>query len=169
MDTTTNLPVISPGGRFSSAFPLWDGTGRILVTWSECRLQDTTGTILPCTSANLADATLTAAPVLYSAWMFDPAANTFMPLITPTEGVFVDRHRRAAAAPTHPGLHRRQLRYDHDAPLGIIDIRSVYDWDGAACNGADTAMYAATSRPPAASPAWRRPRPICDRRASCAS
>src|SRR5690606_24981056 len=24
----------SPGGRFSSAFPLWDGTGRVLVSWS---------------------------------------------------------------------------------------------------------------------------------------
>src|SRR5690606_4343704 len=23
----------SPGGRFSSAFPLWDGTGRVLASW----------------------------------------------------------------------------------------------------------------------------------------
>jgi hypothetical protein len=94
VNTTMGIPVISPGGRFSSAFPLWDGTGRILVTWSECRLQDTTGTILPCTAANLtaasaANATLTAAPVLYSAWMFDPVADTFKPIVTPTEGVFV--------------------------------------------------------------------------------
>ena len=37
----------SPGGRFSSAFPLWDGTNRILVTWSQCRLLDTTVTPTP--------------------------------------------------------------------------------------------------------------------------
>ena len=30
----------SPGGRFSSAFPLWDGTGRVLTTWSICRLEE---------------------------------------------------------------------------------------------------------------------------------
>ena len=29
---TDDLP--SPGGRFSSAFPLWDGTDRVLVSWS---------------------------------------------------------------------------------------------------------------------------------------
>ena len=30
----------SPGGRFSSAFPLWDGTGRVLTTWAICRLEE---------------------------------------------------------------------------------------------------------------------------------
>lgn len=150
VDTTTNLPVISPGGRFSSAFPLWDGSGRILVTWSECRLQTVpapaTGatpapppTILPCTPNNLsnvsgANPTLTAAPLLYSAWMFDPATNTFLPLTTPAEGVFVDDIVALQPRATPP-------QYLGDSytvttpPQGIIDIRSVYDWDGAACNG----------------------------------
>jgi hypothetical protein len=131
-----NLPVISPGGRFTSAFPLWDGTGRILVTWSECRLQNTAGTILPCTSANIADTTLTAGPVLYSAWMFDPAANTFMPLITPTEGVFV-----TDIVALQPRTTQAYIGDSYDTttnPLGILDIRSVYDWDGAACTGGAT-------------------------------
>ena len=30
----------SPGGRFESGFPLWDGSDRILVSWSQCRLLD---------------------------------------------------------------------------------------------------------------------------------
>lgn len=152
VDTTSNLPVISPGGRFSSAFPLWDGSGRILVTWSECRLQSIpvavkTGTttttppptILPCTPENLSNAsgpnpTLTAAPVLYSAWMFDPASNTFLPLTTPTEGVFVDdivALQPRATPPTYIGDSYTTTT----PPQGIIDIRSVYDWDGAQCNG----------------------------------
>jgi len=153
VDTTTNLPVISPGGRFSSAFPLWDGSGRILVTWTECRLQPipvasmsgtpaptpATPIILPCTPSNLANTsgakpTLEAAPVLYSAWMFDPANNTFLPLTTPAEGVFVDdivALQPRATAPTYIG----DTYTDTTPPQGIIDIRSVYDWDGAACSG----------------------------------
>src|SRR6056297_678017 len=30
----------SPGGRYNSVFPLRDGTERLLVSWSQCRLQD---------------------------------------------------------------------------------------------------------------------------------
>src|SRR5579871_1107394 len=129
-----NLPLISPGGRFTSAFPLWDGTGRILVTWSECRLQDKTGTIMPCTSQNLADATLTAAPPLYSAWMFDPSSSTFLPISTPTEGVFVNDIVSLQPRPATPA-YLPDSYTTTTSPEGILDIRSVYDWDGAACNG----------------------------------
>lgn len=131
---TTNLPLISPGGRFTSAFPLWDGTGRILVTWSECRLQDATGTIKPCTSENLADPTLTEAPPLYSAWMFDPSNNTFLPITTPTEGVFVNDIVSLQPRPSVPPYIPDSYTVS-TAPDGILDIRSVYDWDGATCNG----------------------------------
>ena len=39
---TKCAPICEPstGGRFSSAFPLWDGTGRVLTTWSICRLEE---------------------------------------------------------------------------------------------------------------------------------
>ena len=50
------IPGPSPGGRFSSAYPLQDGTNRILVSWTQCRLLDTTQTppaIVPCTSTAL--------------------------------------------------------------------------------------------------------------------
>jgi hypothetical protein len=134
VDTTKTIPVVSPGGRFSSAFPLWDGTGRILVTWSECRLQNIGGTILPCTAANLADVTLTAAPVLYSAWMLDPAANTFKPIVTPTEGVFVTDIVALQPRPAAPAFIADSYSVS-TSPVGVIDIRSVYDWDGAAWSG----------------------------------
>jgi hypothetical protein len=134
LDTTKNIPVISPGGRFSSAFPLWDGSGRILVTWSECRLQNMAGTILACTPANLADTTLLAAPVLYSAWMFDPAANTFKPIVTPVEGVFVTDIVALQPRPAPPAFIADSYT-SSSTPVGVIDIRSVYDWDGAAWSG----------------------------------
>ncbi|MGH8141229.1 MAG: hypothetical protein ACREU2_01720, partial [Steroidobacteraceae bacterium] len=140
----TNLPLISPGGRFTSAFPLWDGSGRILVTWSECRLQDKTGTILPCTTTNLADNTLKAAPPLYSAWMFDPSSNTYLPITTPTEGVFVtdivSLQPRPATPTDIPDSYSSTTN-----PDGIIDIRSVYDWDGAACTSQDVAACSAVT------------------------
>ena len=150
VDTTKNIPVISPGGRFSSAFPLWDGSGRILVTWSECRLQNPVGTILACTAANLAtaslaNATLTAAPVLYSAWMFDPAADTFKPIVTPVEGVFITdivalQPRRA------PPAFIADSYTVTTSPVGVIDIRSAYDWDGAAWSGTGAGGIAAMAQ-----------------------
>ena len=82
----------SPGGRFRSAYPLWDGTNRILVSWSQCRLLDTTVTpnaIVPCTPQRLADPNVQTAPPLYSAYIFDPADNTFKPLFQPVEGVMI--------------------------------------------------------------------------------
>ena len=148
VDTTKNIPVISPGGRFSSAFPLWDGSGRILVTWSECRLQNTGGTILPCTAANLADTTLIAAPVLYSAWMFDPAANTFKPIVTPAEGMFVTEIVALQPRPAPPAFIADSYTVT-TSPIGVLDIRSVYDWDGAAWSGTGAGGIAAMAQTPA--------------------
>src|SRR3984885_5636983 len=150
VDTSKNIPVISPGGRFSSAFPLWDGSGRILVTWSECRLQNTAGTILPCTAANLAaaslaNATLTAAPVLYSAWMLDPAANTLKPIVTPAEGVFVTDIVTLQPRPAPPAFIADSYTVA-TSPVGVIDIRSVYDWDGAPWSGTGAGGIAAMAQ-----------------------
>lgn len=119
----------SPGGRFHSAFPLWDNTGRILVSWSLCRLQDATGAILPCSDANLASTTLVPAPPLYSIFLFNPADNTFKPVVTPAEGVMItDAVSLQARTPplfVQPVSTASTLAGDG---LGILDIRSVYDW-----------------------------------------
>src|SRR5437764_11171221 len=50
------IPGPSPGGRFSSAYPLQDGTNRILVSWTMCRLLYTPNkppAIAPCTASAL--------------------------------------------------------------------------------------------------------------------
>src|SRR5207237_446370 len=103
---TTNpvrtIPGPSPGGRFNSGYPLQDGTSRILVSWSQCRLIDNTQTppaIVPCTSNALAQPNVQAAPPLYSVWMFDPVQNTLMPLMSPVEGIMVTD---VAVAQPHP-------------------------------------------------------------------
>ncbi len=97
----------SVGGRFRSAFPLWDGSNRILVSWSQCRLLDATVTpsrIVPCTPQRLADPAAQTASTLYSAFVFDPADNTFKPLFQPVEGVMITD--LVAAQPRTPPTFR---------------------------------------------------------------
>jgi hypothetical protein len=155
------IPGPSPGGRFSSAFPLLDGTGRLLVSYTQCRLLDTTQTpppIVPCSSANLSVPNPTVAPPLYSVWMFDPKQNTLQPILTPTEGVMVTdvavaqpRTLQNIILDKVPGVDLDQNLVD--ANVGVIDIRSVYDIDGV-----DTANpNIATLADPAATPAANRP------------
>jgi hypothetical protein len=130
-------PGLSPGGRYSSVFPLRDGTGRLLTTWTLCRLNDTTGRTLPCTPANLADATLTPAPPLYGVWLFDPRDGTQRPVLTPTEGIrYTEVVSLAPRTPLPAVIIDAVPGVDYDPILatenvGIIDIRSVYDLDGA--------------------------------------
>ncbi len=139
---TTNdvrtIPGPSPGGRFASAYPLQDGTGRTLVSWSQCRLLDTTQTppaIVPCTSTALAAPNPQTAPPLYSLWMLDPRKNTFMPIDQPVEGVMVTDVAVAQPRPLPNIILDKVPGVDLDqnlvsAGVGVIDIRSVYDIDG---------------------------------------
>lgn len=128
----------SPGGRFRSAYPLWDGTNRILVSWSQCRLLDTTVTpnaIVPCTPARLAAPNPVSAPPLYSSFIFNPADNTFKPLFQPVEGVMITDLVAAQPRALPLVILDKVPVIDFDPDLqtegvGILDIRSVYDFDG---------------------------------------
>jgi hypothetical protein len=137
--TTNNVidvPGPSPGGRFNSAFPLWDNSSRILVSWSQCRLLNTDGvTIVPCTDSRLADPNVKTGPPLYSVWMFNPAQNTLLPIMPPTEGVMVTDVVAAQPRALQNIILDKVPGVDIDQTLvndgfGILDIRSVYDFDG---------------------------------------
>src|SRR5580658_11323050 len=158
-NNVVTLPGPSPGGRFSSAVPLLDGTNRILVSWGQCRLLNTAQTpptIVPCTSTALAAPNPQVAPPLYSVWMFDPSANTMIPIMQPVEGVMVTDVAVAQPRPLPniipdqgPNLNQNWV----NAGVGVIDIRSVYDFDGV-----DTANpNIATLANPALTPASARP------------
>jgi hypothetical protein len=132
------VPGPSPGGRFYAGFPLWDGTGRILVSWSQCRLLNTSvtpNTIIPCSATTLAVPNAQSAPPLFSVWMFDPSQNTLQPIMQPTDGIMITdlvaaqpRTLPAEIVDQEPGVTLDQDMYD--AGVGEIDIRSVYDIDG---------------------------------------
>ncbi|HET7811999.1 MAG TPA: hypothetical protein VFL16_15625 [Steroidobacteraceae bacterium] len=154
LNAVATVPGPSKGGRFQSGFPLWDGTGRILVSWSQCRLLDVGGTdptrIIPCDDAKLADdapVPAQAAPPLYSIWMFNPSQNTILPIMPPVEGVMVTE--AIAAQPRTP---LPAVIVDKKAPgtlnpdyvsesVGILNIRSVYE-----IMGVDQARLASGAR-----------------------
>ena len=120
----------SPAGRFNAFFPLWDGTNRALVTWSQCRLTDG-NRILPCTDQTLADPGLVEAPPLYSVYLYDIGNATQRPVFTPQENIL---YRDVVAAQPRPvpniifDAQADQTLVDEN--VGILHIASVYDFDG---------------------------------------
>ena len=131
-----------PQGRYAHIAPLYDGSDRLLVSWSQCRLRDTTSdpalpVILPCTEENLANADMVEADPLYGVWMHDFTEDTQQPIVLPEEGlafsevvVMEDRISPPVILDGTPGL-------DLDPDLvseavGVLHIRSVYDLDGTA-------------------------------------
>ena len=158
LNDVRTVPGPSPGGRFNSGFPLWDGTGRILVSWTQCRLFDTVDPtrIVPCTDERLADPNVQTAPPLYSIWMFTPSQNTILPIMQPVEGVMVTE--AVAAQPRTPlpaVILDKKPPLDVDADLvaegaGLLSIRSVYDImgvDQARLNGGAATSIANVSNP----------------------
>jgi len=135
LNDVRTVPGPSPGGRFNSGFPLWDGSGRILVSWTQCRLFDTVDPtrIVPCEASRLADPNVQTAPPLYSIWMFTPSQNTILPIMPPVEGVMVTE--AVAAQPRTPlpaVILDKKPPLDADPDLvaegaGLLSIRSVYD------------------------------------------
>jgi hypothetical protein len=152
----------SPRGRFASVTPLYDGTNRLLVTWSQCRLLDPTSpdplnpVIVPCTAALLAMPNIQEAPPLYGVWMFDVTDGTQQPLVTPQEG-FAYTEAMVMEARTPPVVRLDKVAgLDLDPDLvsesvGEIHIHSVYDIDGTA------AASITTLRDPGLTTAAQRP------------
>lgn len=137
---------LSPGGQFSAAYPLQDGTGRILVVWNQCRAseQDITDPTLapediiiqPCSIAPVG-----ALPVnpLYGLWIFDPSEGTQLPIIPAQEGFYYTEivaaeSRLFPPVPDDAGIE--VFNSDLVDPLStdegfaLLQIDSVYDFDG---------------------------------------
>ena len=128
------IPGISPGGRFSAAFPLWDGSGRIAVSWTPCRAQ-IGGQQRPCTDDVLRDPAAVLASPLYSLWMYDTARQAFLPLTPPEANTMITEIVVAQPRPAPVVILDKVPGVDVNADfvgegVGILDIKSVYDFDG---------------------------------------
>ena len=163
VNNVITAPGVSPGGRFASAYPLLDGTNRMLVSWTQCRVVVNT-LYQPCASATLNGAAVTTAPPLYGIWIYDASQSTQQPIVAPTEGImYTDIVAMQPRTLPNPIVYDRVAGVDYDQSLsnavaGIIDIKSVYDFDGAAqLSPAGGAVSITTLRDPAQTTAAQRP------------
>ena len=151
----------STGGRYFSVYPIQDGTDRLMVSWSQCRLieiladdgdpatEDTQ--IVPCTQDRLATVIIIdpnnpvtlvegdhiVAPPLYGIWIYDPRDDTQLPIVVGEEDFMFTEVVSADPRPSPPVV----LDGSNDFPLDVtladngealLNIRSVYDFDGTA-------------------------------------
>ncbi len=124
---------ISPNGRFRSVYPLWDGTNRMLASWSPCRLLDGGGEPYICPSTIPEDA-VEALPI-YGIYIIDLNQQTQLPVVVPEEGWIIDEPVVAAPRARPEILYDRIPGFELDQNLaeegvGLLHIRSVYDFDG---------------------------------------
>jgi hypothetical protein len=132
--TDANLP--SAGGRFYSMYPLYDGTNRMLVSWAPCLIQGTNGTVEVCNSTNTSGADVKLAPPQYTIWVYDFDAGTLSPILSAEQGVEIVEPVILQArnpAPTFipdstPSTTAQQNLVT--GGVGILNISSVYDYDG---------------------------------------
>ncbi len=127
----------SVGGRYSNVYPLFDGSGRFLVSWTPCRLDDTDAAgnpiIVPCTEAALAVPGATEAQPLYGIWTFDPTEGTQLPIVVGVEGIVANEI--VSMSPRDRGIIILDSAPTADQTLvsenvGVVHIESVYDFDG---------------------------------------
>jgi hypothetical protein len=127
----------SPGGSYHAVYPLHDGTNRLFVSWSQCRLQRPGGEIIPCTLASNTELeNLPQALPSYGIWLYDPGDDTQSPVILAEEG-FIFSDIVAAEDRSFPGFPNDtdSAVYDNDLALqdmALLQIESVYDFDGSA-------------------------------------
>ncbi len=148
-------------GRFAHISPLFDGTDRLIVAWSQCRLEDLTSdpldpTIVPCSEENLANPDLVEADPLYGVWMYDIAEDTQQPIVLAEEGFAFAEVVVLEDRVSPPVILDKTAGIDLDPDLvgeavGVLHIRSVYDLDGTAVADlaalADPAQFTADERP----------------------
>jgi len=135
---TDGTPTLA--GRLSSFYPLDDGSNRALVTWSPCRLLEN-NIVVACTSARLAAATVTEAEPFYGVYVQDLAGGNRQPVVLPQSGHYISEVVAVNKRTTPPVLFDKTVteagKFDSTlvaANTGVMDIRSVYDFDGSFSN-----------------------------------
>jgi len=147
LGVTTDQSLPSLGGRFYSAYPLYDGTNRMLVSWSPC-LVVVSGATQVCNGSNTSG-TPVLAPPQATLWIYDFDAGTLGPVLGADPGMMVVEPvvmQSRTPVPAFPAVTTPTTAQQAmaTAGVGLLDISSVYDFDGT-----DTAVpsIAAVSNP----------------------
>ncbi len=134
------LDELSPGGKYLSAYPLKDGSDRVLVSWSPCRVENGDGLYIPCSIADNDDQIIAegetegafqAAPPLFGLWIFNPNDGTQLPVVLAEEGfiiseIAVAEPRSFPTTPDEEGVFDPVLASENQ---GVIIIDSIYNLD----------------------------------------
>ncbi|WP_036188362.1 hypothetical protein [Marinimicrobium agarilyticum] len=133
---------LSRAGLYHSAYPMQDGSERLLVSWSPCRLSlPEEERLVPCTDEWLATDGTEPAPPVFGLWVFDPEGPTQQPVVLAEEDQMV----------TEPVALEPSPRPDYQEPavpntdwvnegVGVLHIQNVYDLDGTLTEDVDTLM-----------------------------
>ncbi|HEV7614440.1 MAG TPA: hypothetical protein VGO37_21360 [Steroidobacteraceae bacterium] len=147
---TTDADMPSMGGRFASVYPLYDGSNRLVVSWAPCLVLDTTvtpNTTSVCTAANTSGANVQLAPPQYTIWIYDVAHGTLSPILgAEANTVIVDPVIMQVRTPVPafipdvvPTGAAANMAHNSNGGLGLLVIRSVYDFDGVDMVATETA------------------------------
>ncbi|MEY4764708.1 MAG: hypothetical protein RI907_1381 [Pseudomonadota bacterium] len=137
---------ISYYGRVTTPFPLWDGTDRVLLSWTPCQVSRS-GQAVSCAAlseaerARLSEEGRTREEILndelkdnvapsYALWMFQPADKSWKLVASPPSG-YMYTHPVALQARAEPSV-TEPTPVDADLAAedkGLIEVRSVYDTD----------------------------------------
>lgn len=114
---------VSQYGRYSTPYPLWDGTNRMLVTWSPSQPIEVTDPItgLPEMEEDT--------PV-YGVYMFDLGDKTLKPVVLAPAGKAVLDAVAIQARPVPNAIPDKVLDPSvTGAGMGILNVKSIYDTD----------------------------------------
>ena len=126
---------ISRNGRYASAFPLLDGSDRVLVSKSICQIL-VDGEIRPCIEPWISDSTAVEVSPAYGIWIYDIQDQTEKVIVRAEEGVVMTEIIALQARPLPPILSNSLDDTWRDEGVGVINIKSVYDFsDGSGFNG----------------------------------
>jgi len=152
---------------------LYDGTNRMLVSWAPCLVLNTTvtpATTSVCTAGNTSGANVQLAPPQYTIWDLRRRqehleAPSSAPKRAPSSSNRSSCRRALRCRPSSrfracPRQRRRQLAHNSNGGLGLLVIRSVYDFDGIDMVGAKPTIRFPISPP---WPTPNRPPPISAR------
>ncbi len=131
INTKVGANEFSKHGRYSSLTPLFDGTNRLLVSWSECRLiEPKDKRLVPCTDTWLATAGVKEADPIYGIWVYNITLQTQQPVVLAEEGMMFNEPVSLEPRPA-PTYAPPKIEADLFAEsVGMLHIRSVYDMDG---------------------------------------
>jgi hypothetical protein len=136
---------LSPYGRATTPYPLWDGSDRILVAWRPCEVTRD-GVVIPC--ANLtdeertrlaSDRTRAEASGRRGAgqrtrglriYMFDPGQQTWLNVAAPPPGFMYTDPVALRRGPSPMWWRPPRSTRAGERGLALIEVRSVYDTDG---------------------------------------